>query len=464
MRLVSEKPQGLYVGAVWPSFYTGVSPAEHSRYCFKQLRPGTYDTPRFRPTDVTCPPFWETLSRANKKVAVIDVPKTFPSPNLNGIHIVDWGAHDPEKFETWPAHLSQDIQNRFGKDALGDCNGDRTHATEFTRLVEILKSRAAQKTNLTTYFLEQGEWDCFLTVYSESHCVGHQCWHLHDPEHPRHNPDVAKMTGDLIKDVYIMLDTEIGKLLERSGPDTVVMFLASHGMGPHYDASFLLDTILQRLEVGVPMSLPKRIKVAKKVKHPWKKLPYPIRQLALPLITWIKDQLILKTSPIHLRKWFKVPNNDVYGGIRINLKGREPQGIVEAGLQFEQTCQALTDDLLKFTNLDTGESLVTRVLRTSDIYKGKYVDHLPDLLVEWNRTTPISRIHSPKTGPIEGQYTKCRTGDHQPQGMFILSGPGIKAGKVEQSVTVMDLAPTIGDLLNVDLGRVEGKSILPLVV
>jgi predicted AlkP superfamily phosphohydrolase/phosphomutase len=247
---------------------------------------------------------------------------------------------------------------------------------------------------------------------------------------------MAKMTGDLIKDVYIRLDEEIGKLLERSGPNTVVMFLASHGMGPHYDATFLLDTILQRLEIGVPMSISKRVRVANRVKQ---------------------------TSPINQRKWFQVPNNDVYGGIRINLKGREPQGIVETGPHLEKTYQELSEGLLHFTNLETGEPLVKRVLRTSDIYKGRYVDHLPDLLVEWNRVTPISRIHSTKTGPIEGEYTKCRTGDHTSQGMFILAGPGIKAGQVEQSVTVMDLAPTIGDILDVDLGKVEGKSILPLV-
>jgi predicted AlkP superfamily phosphohydrolase/phosphomutase len=460
---ITENPLGLYVGAVWPSFYTGVSPAEHSRYCFKQLRPGTYDTPRFCPSDVTAPPFWEALSHAHKKVAIIDVPKTFPSPKHNGIHIVDWGAHDPEKFETWPAYLSEEVQKHFGQDIIGDCNALRTNATDFIQLGKALKSRAAQKTDLVTYFLEQGEWDCFLTVYSESHCVGHQCWHLHDPEHPRHNPDMAKMTGDLIKDVYIRLDEEIGKLLERSGPNTVVMFLASHGMGPHYDATFLLDTILQRLEIGVPMSISKRVRVANRVKQPWKKFPYPIRHLALPLTKWIKGRLKPKTSPINQRKWFQVPNNDVYGGIRINLKGREPQGIVETGPHLEKTYQELSEGLLHFTNLETGEPLVKRVLRTSDIYKGRYVDHLPDLLVEWNRVTPISRIHSTKTGPIEGEYTKCRTGDHTSQGMFILAGPGIKAGQVEQSVTVMDLAPTIGDILDVDLGKVEGKSILPLV-
>src|SRR5262249_2616134 len=41
LRARVENPFGLYVGALWPSFYTGLSPARHGRYAFTQLVPGT---------------------------------------------------------------------------------------------------------------------------------------------------------------------------------------------------------------------------------------------------------------------------------------------------------------------------------------------------------------------------------------------------------------------------------------
>ena len=460
---ITENPSGLYVGAVWPSFYTSASPAEHSRYCFRQIIPGTYDTPKFLPMDVKKPPFWDALSRDNKKVAVVDVPKTFPSADLNGIHIVDWGAHDPYKFDTWPPHLAHEVVKRFGQDTIGNCNAYRNTPSDFNGFCESLKKRAAKKTDLVTYFLDQGGWDCFVTVYSESHCVGHQCWHLRDPQHPRHDPAVSRVTGDLIKEVYIALDLEIAKLLERVGPDTMVMIFASHGIGPHYDGTFLLDEILQRLQ-GIQLPQPYLSKVVKRARRPWSKLPFSFRRLARPFTSMVKTRVEPKPSLFHKLKYFCIPNNDVYGGIRINLKGREPQGIINSGAQFERTCQELAEDLLNFTNLETEDCVVRRVLRTSDLYQGKYLDNLPDLLVEWNRNAPISKIYSPKTGIIEGEYTKCRTGDHKPNGMFFLYGPGVKAGKVSRSVSVMDFAPTIAEFLEASLGPVEGNSILPHVL
>ena len=125
------------------------------------------------------------------------------------------------------------------------------------------------------------------------------------------------------------------------------------------------------------------------------------------------------------RLCFTTPNNDVYGGIRVNLVGREPQGRIHPGAEYEAFCEALRTDLLAFVNLDLGQPLVRRVLRTSDLYKGDGVQDLPDLLVEWERDAPISRIQSPKTGVIEEVFPGRRTGDHKPEGPPFRSGPGI---------------------------------------
>lgn len=470
---MTTNPIGLYVGAIWPSFATGVSAAQHGCYCYSQLSPGSYRTTQFSVFDLKGELFWDVLSRAGRKVAIIDVPRTPPSENLNGMQIVDWGTHDPDlpdTLYTWPKSLASEVEAKYGRDPIVYCNRIGRTAEALKEFRNNLVSRAEKKEELSSHFLAQGEWDLFLTVFAESHCVGHQCWNLHDPNHPRHNKAVVDAIGDPIKDVYIALDSAVGRLLEQVDPaETTVIVLASHGMGPHYDGTFLLDEILCRLEkVQTP---PMRREVAKVLNSSWEKTPI-LREILKPLWNYIwkplRKRLWKTDKPLRLalrepdtsqRKCFTLPNNDVYGGIRINLVGREPQGKIHPGAEYDAYCQELTQDLLALVNVNTGKPLVSKVLRTADFYQGEYLDHLPDLMVEWNREAPIASIYSPKTGNIEGTYNGVRTGDHKPDGLFFAMGPSIQPGKIEKPTSIMDFAPTIASLLDVPLPKVDGEPI-----
>ena len=107
----------------------------------------------------------------------------------------------------------------------------------------------AQKRAIAKELLSQGGWDLFLTVFGESHAIGHQQWHLHDPSHPRFDPEAVKtLGGDPNLQVYQDLDASLGEILSQVGEDTTVLVLLSHGMGPHYDGTHLLDEILNRID------------------------------------------------------------------------------------------------------------------------------------------------------------------------------------------------------------------------
>jgi len=90
-RLIS--PAGMGDDATWASFYTAVSPARHGRYFGKTICNGSYETPFFCDGDLQHEPFWNALSRANRKVAIIDVPKCPSATPLNGIYVTDWHVH-----------------------------------------------------------------------------------------------------------------------------------------------------------------------------------------------------------------------------------------------------------------------------------------------------------------------------------------------------------------------------------
>ena len=66
---------------------------------------------------------------------------------------------------------------------------------------------------------------------------------------------------------------------------------------------------------------------------------------------------------------------------------------------------------------------------------------------------------SEKMGFVEGEYTYCRTGDHRQEGLFIAAGPGVKAGRMERVVSLMDFAPTFLNLLGCEPPEVDGKLI-----
>ncbi|MCZ6674993.1 MAG: alkaline phosphatase family protein [Verrucomicrobia bacterium] len=475
---------GFFVGTTWPSIYTGVTPARHGIHSWEQLKLGTYESYRCHAgQDIKREPFWNPLSRAGRRVAIFDVPHSYPTVNLNGLQVVEWGAHDRDLgFMTWPPTLQQEIETQFGQNPLkGKCNDwpQTGGHVAFRALRDTLLKAIAKKAELTVHYLQQGGWDLFAQVFTESHCIGHQCWHLHDPSHPLHDPEVVRRIGDPIEIIYKAIDKAIGRVLQEVSQNTIVIFLAGHGMGPKYQAQFLLDQILLRLKVAVPPRFPQEPEQVKTstvfgrtkpfLKWSWHHLPNEIQFKLASLYSQVGKWAPGNQRPPNptidrgLSYCFPVENNFAHGGIRINLIGREPNGKISPGADCDTFCNQLSHNLRQIINLNTGKPVVKRIIRTAEMYQGPYLDYLPDLLVEWNNEAPVYAIGSAKTGEIRGEYRYRRTGDHNPGGLFIAAGPSIKQGRLDRTVSVMDIAPTITNLLGVELSDVDGIPITEIV-
>jgi predicted AlkP superfamily phosphohydrolase/phosphomutase len=472
---------GLYTGATWPSFMTGVTPARSGVHSWMQLKPGSYELYRcLTGGQLKREPFWAHLSRAGRKVAVLDIPLSALTENLNGVQLVEWGAHDAQYgFVTWPPPLAREIEARFGRHPLrGICNGDRDTQGYIDFRKKLLHG-VRTKAQITRHFLQRSEWNFFAQVFTESHCVGHQCWHIHDRKHPRHDPEQAGVVGDPIKEIYIAIDAAIGEVLKDIDDETTVVVLAGHGMGYKYGPQFLLDRILLNLQVAapaavvspVPVSAPRlRDRFDPMFAWGWQNTPKGLRALLQPIRKPLRHWMMPEEKPRapildpQRSKCFSIENNYAHGGIRVNLVGREPAGRIMPGAELDAFCAGLTRDLLDIVDLDTGRPVVSRVIRTDELYRGDYRDHLPDLLVEWSSDAPISKIRlgSAKIGEIAGEYRFCRTGDHFAGGMFVAVGPGIRPGTLQRTVSIMDFAPTFCRMLDVALPDVDGKPILEI--
>ena len=458
-----ENPTGLYTGAVWPSFYTGVSPARHGRYFFRQLQPGTYKVDSFTAKEVKRAPFWDALGRAGRRVVIIDVPKAPPTTTPNVTQVADWGTHDPEPYgmRCWPESLGDNVLKRFGTEPVGPCD-KYCETQDFELLRDRLVQRVAKKEVMLASFLAQGGWDIFIGGFTESHCSGHQLWHLHDPQHPKHDPHLAASLGNPLLDVYKAIDAALGRLIEMAGRNVPVVVYASHGMGAHYDGTYLLDEVLRRLEVAAPRIREwerlRKASVWLRYTVPWGWiLPSRLRKLGRGLAENVEESTFVADR--RERIFFQVPTNDNCAGIRINLRGREPEGKVAPGAELEALCEALTADLMDLVNLGTGQPAVRAVHRTDDLFAGEYRDDLPDILVQWHRDAPFSGLGSPKVGKIYGSYSGPRTGDHRPDGLLIVHAPGGRGDHSSHAVSVMDIAPTLAAALGVALEDVDGRVI-----
>jgi predicted AlkP superfamily phosphohydrolase/phosphomutase len=457
---ILSSPLGMADEAIWATFYTGVSPAKHGRFFGKQICPGSYDLIRFKDSHLKHEPFWEGLSRAKKKVAILDVPKCPLSSELNGIQLVDWMVHGPEHRQvcSWPPSLASDIVAKVGKQPKSLCGYRVTSSSELEELLPRLHKGIALKTDLYLSLLEQDNWDLFLGVFKSSHCVGHMFWHLWDSSHPSYREDLVKKLGNPIKLMYQALDNSLNRILDRVSDDTTVILFSDLGMGANHSGNQLLPEVLRRLD-RFPTNSGKAS--LGWFRQKWKQIPATIRNpLSRKLVTVNKRVSNFEES---LSRFFVVPHNEASGAIRVNLKGREPNGCIHPGKEYDQLCDSLSHALMQLVCPQTGKPLVNTVIRLQDRYEGPYQDNLPDLLVIWNRFQPISQAFSPQVGTIKVQDLDLRPGNHIDDGILFASGPGIPNGSHFERASLMDLTATISAKLGVSLPDIDGMPIPELM-
>lgn len=467
---------GLYVGAHWPSWIAGCHPGKNRVHSWQQITPGTYDDYRCNAGDhAQRRPFWEALSDAGQRLCVLNVPHSRVSPGLNGLQTVEWGAHDAAYgFSASSPDLEREILSRFGRHPVsGNSDADRDPPAQLAFCDDLLTG-VRMKQRLTCDFFTRESWDFAAQVFTEAHCAGHLLWHLHDPTYAWDRPAGLCLSSNPLKDVYVAIDGAIGAILATLSEETIVIFLANHGMGSKAHAQHLLDEMLLGLGYAAPKPRTDRRTTWRDRVDPfltwgWQRLPESARERLTPLRD-AKREIVNPERPRAAlierasSRVFTVVNNSAHGGLRVNLRGREPRGMVLPGAEYERLLDDVARDLRAIVNLETGEPVVDRVLRCDDHYPGPEREHLPDLFIEWRHGTQVRVVGSDKLPRTEGRYEYVRSGEHRPRGLFVVRGPGIRAGRLQDAVACMDWAPTICTLLGVrpDEG-LDGRAIGPII-
>ncbi len=489
-RLPIRNPPGLFVGSLWSTFFTARSAVQTGFHCWEEIVPGGYERRLTTADAIRGVPFWETLSDAGKRVAVLDVPHSRAGAALNGVQISEWGCHDRHfGFRTHPPELTQQVVDRFGLHPLLSTDpfsvrewapddymfreGPLRTGEEEKALLAALLAGADAKRRLSASILADGPWDLFLSVFGEPHSVGHQSWHLHDASHPRHDASVRSHLGDPLAQVYEKMDAALADHLEQIDPEATVIVLLSHGMGPHYDGTHLLPEILRLLDAAY-RSAPERSPEGRALGRAWMLIPRRWRDVVRkPLAAALRTRARRRDLPPphdydtdeqrRAQAFFLSPNNFVVGGVRINLSGREAAGRVNPGRELDELYRRLESDLLALVNVDTGTSVIDHVQRSDAYYERESLDALPDLFLEWNHEHPIETVWSPRFGLLHGPYTHWRTGDHRPGGLALVRRPGLRPETQLPALEINQLAASIAAELGLELPDAERSSVAQLV-
>lgn len=235
------------------------------------------------------------------------------------------------------------------------------------------------------------------------------------------------------------------------------MLFGSHGMGPQYSGTGLLDRVLLTLDQGRPAARSRSWKAS--ARAVWQTLPVEwrarMKHLRKPFEGKLHPPRFLGNHAE--RRFFEVYANNASGGVRINLKGREAKGRVEPA-DYPALTERLQRQLRALINVDSGEPLVDDVIVTRDHYDGEYLEALPDLLVVWNRNQPIRAVHSEATGTIVQETVDGRTGDHTPKGIYLLSGPAVSGHGQGDVIRAQDFAPTLAAFFGCQLSATDGAA------
>lgn len=437
----------LHISA-WPSIYTGAAPGDHGVYFTFQPAPGLQGYQRFHQGLYGRPTFWSLLDGSGRRCIVFDPPYSHPESGFGGSYIHDWGtwAHYLE-----PGSVPDDLLARLEKSCGTYPLGLEANDLGFSpldpadtgrRLVESIKI----KSRGIEWLGKDRDWDVLFAVFGETHVAGHYCWTeaLRGDQADAATPMFA---------VYAALDQVLGQALRAAEPDTTVVVISGDRCGPNHAGWHLLPEVLARLgysgspddSAGSPTASPaRRIDPVKFVRD---LLPKDFRKsLARRLPTALRDKLAQRVDTADIdwsrTRAYCLPT-DLEGYIRVNLRGREPQGIVEPGPDYESLLDDIAAALMELKHAETGHAIVKKVIRTDTAFPGDRRAYLPDLIVQWDSSGLIQSVASGRVGVVSGDSPDPRSGTHRGPGFVLAWGPGIMPGATLDAAHILDFAPTL---------------------
>ncbi len=199
------------------------------------------------------------------------------------------------------------------------------------------------------YFLDTFEDGLLFFYFSSLDQGSHMLWRYMDPKHPGYDSN-ATLLSKGIETLYREMDDSLGRVLEKIDDETVLIIMSDHGFCPFYWGVNLNSWLYEKGYL--------------KLRYPAQRGRYDFFQN----VDWKRTQA------------YALGLNGLY----VNLKGREENGIVSPGAEYEELLDRLEKDLLEMEDPARNAHPVSQVVRTHRDFHGPYVEDAPDIIVGYN--------------------------------------------------------------------------------
>jgi len=466
-RLRSTVPY--FTSVAWTSFATAKNPGKHGIFDFMALRPGTYDTRFSNRGMVRGRSVFYHLAERGRTVGVVNVPWTWPPEPLPGGYVAaGMGAPRFDAGMFHPRSLHEEVRERVGTYYLKPLRKSGG-LYDF----EALHRDAEAQTATARYLVEEKGVDVLAVVYMFVDQIQHFYW-----KERRAVGRDGREVEDVLLYVHKLLDEKLGELLELFGDDATVAVLSDHGAGPVW-AGLNLPATLRELGLtsygpaadagdgaGTRQRLASGAKglLARAHGETKKRFPGALEAGKRLMGEKLKDRAMMSLGVRYGDvDWGRTRafSWGTLGAVQVNLRGREPEGVVEPGTEYETVRDEAVAGLEALRD-GSGRPLVEKVWRREEIYHGPALAEAPDLVVVprdgvevVNRPAEPRVALEPETLEWEGSL---KEGNHRPDGMLVLRGPGVARGASIEGARIEDVLPTVAHLLGEPLPEdVDGR-------
>ncbi len=409
----------------WACSMTGKTPGQLGIYGFRNRKDTSYEGLSIATSAaVKEPAVWDVLGQAGRKSLLVGVPPGYPPKPVEGWRISCFLTPPSAESFTYPSELGAEVQDELGDEPyIFDIPNFREKGEDF--VLQQVFAMTRRRFRVARRLVRNKPWDFFMLVEMGPDRLHHVFWQHFDPSHPMYRPGNRFETA--FQDYYRFLDKELASLLESLPDDVVIIVMSDHGARMMAGGVRFNDWLAKEgyLRFTEPVTR-----------------PTPIAK-----------------APIDWSRSVAWGDGGYYGRLFLNVKGREPNGLVEPS-RYEEVRDELSAKLEAMPGPD-GDRLGTKVFKPQDLYP-EVRGVAPDLLVyfgdlEWRSVGQVGGgeifTYENDTGP-DGA-------NHDRTGVFVMAGaPGQATGK-RTGLRLIDVGPSILSLYGLPVPEgSEGRSFL----
>lgn len=450
-KLVSEGVSGRLRSTIrpessvaWSSFSTGVNPGKHGVFGFVERVGQGYSFKLSNASSVHAQRFWDVLGREEVRVGLLNIPFTYPPRPVNGFMVTGMLTPGSDVSFAYPRTLQQQLLDHF-EDYMFDASGS---VKDKAVLIENVRAYTHQQKETALLLLQEQAWDLFTVIFTGPDRLQHFLWSDIDMQHPFYEPQSAHLYGNALLEHYQILDEAISEMLNYLHDNALVLIVSDHGFNGCARRFYVNQWLRERGFLELKRDGGFKFDLASWLSHirslSWLRR---LKRIFLPM-QWssvdLQSKIFLRAIDwSHTKAYFGLD-----GGLRINLRGREPDGIVPTS-EYNAIRHELHQELLALKYFKSKQPVLSEVFLREEVYCGPFVAKAPDLILEPQRDNVDPASNFILDGSLRTDQTKVfgssfpYSANHALDGILIAWGPDIAGGGCVQGAQIIDLAPTV---------------------